>query len=44
MNNQYRKQGNHLYKLTASGDAYIHCATLPLGIKSLADAIRWYEQ
>ena len=44
MANQYRKQGNHLYKLNAKGDAYIHCAILPMRIKSLAAAIRWYEQ
>lgn len=44
MANQYRKQGNHLYKLNAAGDAYVHCAILPLNIKSLAAAIRWYEQ
>lgn len=41
MNSQYRKQGNHLYKL--QGNAYVHCANLPLGIKSLAAAIRWHE-
>lgn len=42
MNAQYRKQGNHLYQLR--GDAYVHCANLPLNIKSLSAAIRWYEQ
>ena len=44
MANQYRKQGNHLFKLNYAGDAYIHFANLPQNIKSLAAAIRWYEQ
>lgn len=38
---KYRKQGSHLYKL--QGNAYVHCANLPLSIKTLAQAIRWYE-
>lgn len=41
MNAQYRKQGHSLYKL--QGNAYIHCANLPLNIKTLAAAIKWYE-
>ena len=41
MTTQYRKQGSSLYQLR--GNAYVHCANLPLNIKSLADAVRWYE-
>ena len=41
MTAKYRKQGNSLYQLR--GNAYVHCANLPIGIKSLAAAIRWYE-
>ena len=41
MSSQYRKQGNSLFQLR--GNAYVHCANLPLSIKSLTAAIRWYE-
>ena len=43
MTNQYRKQGNSLFQLTQDGSAYVHCANLPLNIKTLAAAVKWYE-
>lgn len=41
MNQNYRLIGNSLYE--RRGDSYLHCAVVPLTIKDLPKAIRWYE-
>lgn len=42
--NKYRKIGRSLYRLARSGDAYVHCALLPIGFKGgLRQAVAWYE-
>jgi hypothetical protein len=41
---QYRKTGQSLYKLTADGSAYRHCAIVPSRCKTLAAAVEWYEE
>lgn len=42
--NKYRKIGRRLYKLNKAGDAYEHCALLPVGFKGgLRQAVAWYE-
>ena len=42
--NKYRKIERSLYKLNRAGDAYVHCALLPVGFKGgLQQAVSWYE-
>lgn len=44
LSEQYRKQGQSLFKLNRAGDAYEHVAMVPLRCRGLKQAVKWYEE
>lgn len=44
--NNYKLEGNHLYELRTHvmGDSWIHVANVPFRIKSLKNALEWYNE
>lgn len=44
MTNRYRLAGRSLFRKSADhGGAFIHCAIVPVWVRGIAQAVRWFE-